>query len=180
MAARKKTKPETERWLPIPGFGGAYDASTLGRIRSRRRGLPRILTGCDAGDGYWRVRLTQDGCAVTRPVHRLVLLAHVGPAAPGEEARHLNGIRSDNRLSNLAWGTHPENCQDRIRHGTQHRPRGSLHGMTRLTEEDARQIKEERLAGVPLKDIANRHGVSEPTVCQIARGRTWKHLEGAV
>src|SRR5262249_12949164 len=37
---------------------------------------------------------------------------------PHHEVRHLNGIRTDNRPENLAWGTKSENMQDAVRHGT--------------------------------------------------------------
>ena len=33
MTIAELAEPE-ERWLPIPGFNGAYEASSLGRIRS--------------------------------------------------------------------------------------------------------------------------------------------------
>jgi hypothetical protein len=49
-------------------------------------------------------------------VHRLVLLAFVGPPPDGQECRHLNGIRTDARLVNLAWGTKAENAEDRRQH----------------------------------------------------------------
>lgn len=33
----------------------------------------------------------------------------------------MNGIQLDNRASNLQWGTHRQNMQDKIRHGTSKR-----------------------------------------------------------
>src|SRR5262249_4354731 len=49
-------------------------------------------------------------------VHRLVLEAFVGPCPPGMEARHVNGIKTDNRLVNLQWGTHRQNMRDKATH----------------------------------------------------------------
>lgn len=49
-------------------------------------------------------------------VHRLVLEAFVGPCPENMECRHLNGVRSDCRLDNLAWGTKAENEADKKKH----------------------------------------------------------------
>ncbi len=51
-------------------------------------------------------------------VHRLVLLAFKGPRPDGQYCRHLNGVPTDNRLANLAWGTKSENTFDKVGHGT--------------------------------------------------------------
>jgi hypothetical protein len=64
-------------------------------------------------DGYRLVHL--NGRLVY--VHRLVLETWRGPCPPGREARHLDGDASNNRLTNLRWGTHAENTWDVIRHG---------------------------------------------------------------
>lgn len=46
-------------------------------------------------------------------VHHLVLFAFAGPRPDGMIGRHLNDVRHDNRLANLAWGTYKENGEDR-------------------------------------------------------------------
>lgn len=51
-------------------------------------------------------------------LHREILSASVGPCPSGQECRHLNGDRLDNRAKNLVWGTHAENMADAVRHGT--------------------------------------------------------------
>ncbi len=64
-------------------------------------------------DGYLTVKIQ----GKPRTVHRLVLEAFVGPCPPGMQCRHLDGNPANNRLENLAWGTHAENAADKIRHG---------------------------------------------------------------
>lgn len=51
-------------------------------------------------------------------MHRLVLSAFVGPAPEGMEALHRDGSRANNRIANLAWGTHAQNQRDQLAHGT--------------------------------------------------------------
>jgi NUMOD4 motif/HNH endonuclease len=122
----------TERWLPIPGYEGFYEVSDLGRVRSldrtelvdardrctytrRRRG--RVLRVNPDKDGYHKVRLGRDGFQIERKVHALVLETFDRPCPEGMECRHLNDIKADNRLVNLAWGTQSENKQDELRNG---------------------------------------------------------------
>ena len=101
-----------EEWRSIPGWFG-YEASNLGRIRSPRKVLAQHITR----NGYL-ITILSRGKAKTVSVHKHILLAFRGPAPEGHECRHLNSIRTDNRIENLAWGTHSENAQDQVRHGT--------------------------------------------------------------
>lgn len=112
-------------WRAIPGFE-AYEVSTDGAVRSMKRRNIRTKDQHDNGNGYFYVTLFMNNQASHLYVHRLVLLAFVGPCPDGMEARHLNGVRSDNRLANLAWGSKLENAADMQAHGTQ--PRGDRHG----------------------------------------------------
>lgn len=106
-----------ERWLPVPGYEGLYEVSDLGAVRGPRTGDGRLKPRPHK-DGYAKVNLCRGGRQKTFLVHRLVLDAFVGPREPGQECRHLDGDPSNNRLTNLAWGTQSENELDKVRHGT--------------------------------------------------------------
>lgn len=117
-----------ETWRPISGYLGAYEASSEGRVRSLtrvtdrgRKWKGRILTPATMSNGYQIVSLWRDGSQRSALVHRLVLLAFSGEPEEGQEARHLNGDRVDNRPENLKWGTHAENQLDQVAHGNHHR-----------------------------------------------------------
>lgn len=113
-----------ERWLPIPGYEGRYDVSDQGRVRSLAWGKERILKTCMDHKGYLQVGLSGGGPLARVPrVHRLVLLAFVGPRPDGMECRHIDGDHQNNILGNLRWGTHSENEFDRVKHGTHHNAR---------------------------------------------------------
>lgn len=114
-----------EEWRPIPGYEG-YEASTCGRIRSVSRtitcknGVSKSLNGrvlkelrASRGD---HVNVSIRGYPTA--VHRLVLLAFVGPAPDGMECCHCDGNAANNRIENLRWDTHLENMRDLVRHGT--------------------------------------------------------------
>lgn len=110
-----------EEWRPIPGWDG-YEVSSLGRVLSHRRAKSRLLRLSRSPKGYLRAGL-YDGERYRRgprtiAVHRLVMLAFVGPCPVGKEVRHLDGNPGHNTLSNLTYGTHAENVADSIAHGT--------------------------------------------------------------
>ena len=116
-----------EKWRAVPGYEGMYEVSDRGRVRSLdrevQRGLSairvdgRMMVPVNDGRGYMRVGLTRRNKKRNVRIHRLVLLAFVGPCLPKQEVRHLNGIKTDNRLENLQYGTKWENVQDILAHG---------------------------------------------------------------
>ncbi len=113
-----------ESWAPIPGQEGRYEVSDLGSVRSfvwsklRGETRPQTLKTIRLDSGYLVVGLVTSGRQRLRRVHQLVLEAFVGPRPAGMITRHLNGDQTDNRLSNLAWGTQAENEADKKLHGT--------------------------------------------------------------
>jgi HNH endonuclease len=169
---------------PVPGFPG-YTVDTEGVVRSywkyydkgaRLTDVPqRVLVARRNRYGYPRVTPCRDGRHYTRAVHRLVLEAHVGPCPPSHEGAHLNGVRSDNRLANLAWKTKSENAADQQRHGTQ--VRGERQGRSKLTAVGVTRIKAYLAEGVSRRVLARNFHVSRSTIDHIATGRKWSHIK---
>lgn len=175
-----------EIWKPVPGYGGHYEASSLGRIRSmerivtkrhrsgkliQQRYAGRLLSPCATDDlGHMVVHLGIDGRRMNVAVHRLVLLAFAGEPLPGQEACHKNGVASDNRASNLRWDTHAANNGDRLLHGTY--DQGEDHAMAALTEADVKAMRE---SGLSAGAAARRFGISKSQAWRILTGRAWKH-----
>lgn len=151
-----------EVWQCVPGFEGMYEVSSRGRVWSNRS--RRLLTLSVANTGYHQVNLRGS----VRHVHRLVLEAFVGPCPFGCEGCHGNGIRTDNRLENLRWGTRKENMQDASKHGTTNR--GERCPTSKLTRQDVLAI---RAAAGTQQEIAARFGVTREHVRDIRAGRRW-------
>jgi len=107
-------------WKTLPGYEGYYEVNSAGQIRSVERYLGRqkrpskILSPYKHGK-YWRVDLYKDGKRSRIKVHTAVLRAFRGPCPKNKQARHLNDIKSDNRLCNLKYGTWAQNHLDAIR-----------------------------------------------------------------
>lgn len=68
--------------------------------------------------GYVTFNLYRDdGVRREVRVHRLVMETFVGPMPAGLEIRHLDDVKTNNHISNLAYGTRAENVNDRIKNG---------------------------------------------------------------
>lgn len=119
----------TERWLPVVGYVGYYEVSDLGRVRSVSRTLylrdgrtrPHIgqLRAININQkGQLYVTLHVSGLCRTELVSHLVLEAFIGIRPDGMEGCHWDDDASNNRSSNLRWGTHDANMRDSVRNGT--------------------------------------------------------------
>jgi len=101
-----------------------------------------------------------------------VLNAFVGKCPDGLQGLHANDVKSDNRLSNLSWGTPSQNQLDAIRNDRcllgQEKPNA------KLRDADIPVIRSRlRAEGCPA--IAKDFGVSETAIRNIKDGRSWKH-----
>jgi hypothetical protein len=108
------------RWKPVPGYEGLYEVSDRGQVYSvPHRGVRGgILAHRYNTNGYPQVALIYENKRWNASVHRLVLLAFIGPCPEGLVTRHLDGNRANPRLENLTYGTPSENNRDCVRHGT--------------------------------------------------------------
>ena len=110
-----------ERWRKIRGW--PHQVSDHARVRSLRRTLGDgrehpggLLALTPDKDGYLTAHLRDGDRELRVPVH--VLVATYFPCFDGLEVRHLEGGQLDNSWTNLRWGTHRENEQDK-RRGTE-------------------------------------------------------------
>ena len=119
-----------EEWRDIPGYEGLYMVSDEGKVWSIPREIVRsdgirskVPGGTLKGElvrGYPAVNIRNNGKGKVAYIHRLVMLAFIGPRPDGLYVCHNNGDRTDNRLQNLRYDTPSENSYDRCRHGTDH------------------------------------------------------------
>jgi hypothetical protein len=179
---------DKEIWKPVPGFGGHYEASSIGNVRSKDRvvirknpntGKPckffyksKILRPCSSDKyGHQSVHISVDCKKQTIFVHTMVLLAFVGERPDNMECCHINGDARDNRIENLRWDTHYSNNQDRKRHGRY--STGKDHPMSKLTDKDVLAI---RSSGKSNKELRNIYRISNSQMHRILTKQSWKHL----
>lgn len=174
-----------EEWKDIPGFPG-YQCSNKGHVRSFRgqgkAGLletPHILKPGDSPNGYRFVVLMKNGTRNNRRLHTLVMLTFVGPPPSNCQIAHNNGIKTDNRLSNLRYCPKHENEYDKIRHGTQ-REQFKLNEETVLHARSVVRQSRQKSKTAVIQSLAEQAGVALWTMYDAVHGRTWRHLPGAI
>lgn len=110
---------EEETWKHLKAPYEKYEVSNLGGVRSYAttrgsRREPVLKKQTISPSGYPVVSLSSKGVSRAFFTHRLVLDTFVGERPDSYECRHLNGVRGDAQLKNLAWGTPEENTTDRM------------------------------------------------------------------
>lgn len=112
-----------EDWKLIAGYPD-YWVSNTGRVVSCRGKEPREMGGSRNQRGYRMVLLRgSNGEKTLRTVHRLVATAFLGPLPEGMQTRHLDGDKSNNAVSNLAFCTPSQNILDQVTHGVHNNAR---------------------------------------------------------
>jgi hypothetical protein len=126
-----------------------------------------LWTGSLYRDGYGQFGLEKKMVRA----HRLSLEWSLGRSiGAGLVARHKCRNRHCVNPEHLEEGTHAENCQDKVRDGTNIGARGSKHGKSKLTEEQVRAIRVDQR---PQKEIAAEYGIDRATVSDIKTGKSW-------
>ena len=192
---KRTTKPRSAPIVrEIPGFPG-YFAGEDGNIYSEKQRDRKALAsqlGGPARMQYQQVGIYgPDGKHQMVKVHKLVLLAWVGPRPAAHEARHIDGDRFNNRPCNLVWGTKLENTRDKYLHGhipfgdrsgaytkPEAVPRGENHYLSKLTDRQTALIKRfmtrKGLKRGDGRKLALRFGVSEYLISLIKLGKCRK------
>lgn len=152
-----------DMWKPIDGFAG-YSVSRDGRVRSSRK----QMRGSISDKGYHIVTLRNAERRLIARVHRLVASAFLEPGHTTETVNHKNGVKIDNRVSNLEWATRAENVWHAIRHGlgdyAPPRLYGADHPKHKLSEEQVVLASALIAQGNSLRSVARQFGVNHKSL----------------
>jgi hypothetical protein len=108
--------------------------------------------------------------------HRVIFeMLHGSPPTSDHVAAHscFNGAKGCVNPRHIRWATASENEQDKVASGTSNR--GERHGMSKLSEDDVRAIRDLEGA-MPQTEIARTFGISKWTVGEIIRRERWGWL----
>jgi len=180
-----------ENWLTIDwidGYTGAIEVSDAGNVRrsamsytrSDRWGNSavlatkpaRILSGEIGNSGYHMTNIYIGKKRCRYLTHRLVARAFVAGYAPHLSVNHINGIKTDNRASNLEWVTLSENTAKQWEDGLVDL-RGDAHPGRKISSHQATEIRQRALAGERSSVLAREFGVSASLIWRIRDGKRW-------
>lgn len=182
---------ENEEWRECIGLGflSRYEVSSLGRVRRLRRdGSYRIKKPTERGKGGYLFMGIPKGGGKMRAVyvHRLVMQTFIGPPPEGKEVNHIDGVKTNARLSNLEYVTHKENAQHYARminrlpkqkRPAKHMRHGERHHWAKLTAADVVTIRERLANKDKCIDIARDFNVTPAAITHIKVGRWWKRVD---
>lgn len=115
-----------------------------------------------------------DGRGNNMGAHRFSMTLKVGEIPGGMFVCHTCDNPSCVNPNHLFLGTPADNSRDMKRKSRQAHLRGEMHSRHKLTTEQVRQIRAWRAENRPLKEIAEKFGISFQHVSAIARGEKWK------
>lgn len=166
----------------IPGFEGYYSIDKNGNVFSCRYNNKIIKDYNLNKTGYRIIRLNINNKKTNILVHRAVALTYLKNPFCLSEINHKNGIKNDNRLSNLEWTSRANNIKhaykknliDRNKKGL----KGSSNVFSKLTEENVifiRNFSKENPRKTH-KEISYMFNITSSNVSYIIKRKTWKHI----
>ncbi len=152
----------------IENYNGDYAIGNEGSIYSSKKMCKWVKLSVEIDTfGHQRIQLCKNGIIKHHFIHILVLEAFIGPCPPGMESCHGSNGKYDNSVSNLYWGTHSTNMQDKHRDGTM--PKGETHHNAQFTDSEIALMRELHKQGYSQRSIARKFHAGFSTVNRYVR-----------
>lgn len=176
---------------PIEGYEGLYSVTIDGRVwshekivnsknKSKAKKLSKWLKP-SLSDRYYKICLYKNKKPNFKLIHRLVAKAFVPNHENKPQVNHLNGVKTDNRVSNLSWTTVKENDTHARETGLmdnvpQH---GEKNGNSKLTQEQVHEIRRNYIPknGIFKRKPWKKYDIGVNHYYRIIRGENWKLKE---
>lgn len=170
-----------EIWRDVLGYEGHYLISNMGRVKSIKLKKNKILNPGRNSGGYLHVSLYKNKTQTSQLVHRLVAEVFLANTQGKRTVNHINGIKTDNMVSNLEWATYSENQKHAFANGLKCNKgllNGQKNGQSKLTKDQVIEIRALCDLGVKRKDIILKMGLDvDPTrISAIKTRKSWPHI----
>jgi hypothetical protein len=171
-AAMHLSKMDHTTYKTIP-FADNYAISKDGIVINKK--FKKVKKPSINSKGYCNMKLPVDGVQKTFTVHRLVAMLYLDNPLNYEQINHINGIKTDNNLSNLEWCSRQQNMKHACEIGLIDR-KGSKNPNAKFTEQQVREIKTLLQQKVKHRIIAEQYKTNRVLITNISIGKTWKHI----
>ncbi len=182
--------PDIEVWRNIIGYEGVYQISNFGRvktlegflIKNRKGGLKmavhvpeKIRSETLTANGYRNVSLWRNGVASYNLSHRLVAIHFIKNPENLLYVLHIDDNPKNPHFKNLKWGTQSDNLKDCSNKNRGFK--GIKNNLSKLSEQDVRDIRKALLSGMSAYKTAPLFGVTKAVILSIKHGKTWSHVK---
>ena len=181
-----------EKWVRINTIQGfeeikdCYWISNSDEDKIMNKNTGKILKSCFDKGGYRRVGLrTIEGKKKVYRIHTIKCKAFI--YTPNlinvNIIRHLNDIKTDNRLENLTWGTTSDNIKDSIRND-HYSYEGSVKGGTIASAITAKKTSkpvrcvETGVIYASTREVERKFGIDHVSISLCCRGK--RHMAGGL
>ena len=171
-------------WKSVLGFEGYYEISENGIIKSLEKEVnnskttkrvvkERIRKPYVTKKGYVQIMLSKHKINYKFYIHRLVAINFIDNPDNKLEVNHIDGNKQNNHVSNLEWCTRSENNKHSFSIGLKKATKGSLSGMSKLTEEEVLEIRNSNLSR---RELRLKYKVGTTTIQGILTRKSWQHI----
>jgi len=160
-----------EKWETVENTDGFYKVSDKGNVYSTRNDINLKIHINHRGYKY--VNLSVNNKVKYWTIHKLVATHFIDRDGSLDlQVNHIDGVKTNNTLSNLEWCTRQENIDHAGKIGLQNRAAGSKNGNSKLNEMEVLTIK--TLLGIKTnKELAKHYNVDPVTISDIKHGKSW-------
>jgi DNA-binding transcriptional regulator YiaG len=175
-----------EIWVDVIGFESGYEISNFGRLKSKLRVVdygckkairkekilkPRVCPK----RGYEYTVLSIDKNRKTVKIHRLVAEAFIDNISNKPSVNHINGIKTDNKASNLEWVTASENTIHAFKYGLKKSIKAENSHLSKLNRITIEKIRNEYIKNkISQKKLATKYNISQAQISRIVNYTNWK------
>lgn len=177
-----------EKWKDIPEFESCYQASNLGRIKSKKRVIVYsngaiykypsvILVPYITPSGYYTLTLCRNKLRYSKRVCRLIASTFIKNTYNKSQVNHMDGNKLNDSVENLEWVTASENQIHRYSVLKKGAPTGEHHAHSKMSNKKVKKLRMLYLKGnYSQYELAVKYGISQPTVSEIISKKLWVNI----
>jgi hypothetical protein len=155
-----------------PVYNG-YFVSNMERVVGAKGNL---LNASKSSSGYMIIGFYGNKKQRTTSVHRAVIETFVGQIPENKNIDHIDGIKHNNKLSNLEMVTRSENQKRAYELGLVVGCKGTRNGNSVLADAQILEIYDMVIDGKSNDEIGEHYGVHPRYISLIRHGKRWGHL----